>query len=77
MSPAKSILIALLIFLFLAATAGCGLFRQTEPAPGPGEVEDQDGRVTFTASELFTGREVNFPADFQERVVFIAYFANG
>jgi uncharacterized protein YpmB len=78
-SPIKSIFIALLVFLLLAAAAGCNLFRQAEPPPGPGEEDaaDQTDLTRFTASELFTGREVHYPADFQERVMFLVYFLNG
>jgi hypothetical protein len=59
--------------LLLAAGAGCQLFRQEAPDPGT-ETGDE---ISFTASELFTGEQLQFPDDFAGQVVYLVFFADG
>ena len=64
------------VMLLLAAASGCGLFGRQNSGPGvdPGPEESMSN---FSAPELFSGEIISFPGDFEGRVVYLVFFANG
>lgn len=84
----RKLLIGLLLCLVLAFFSGCGPGRtgdgaggsEGDPDGGTGSQGREPGEkpeIVFTAREMFSGEQINFPADFDGEAVFLLFYSYG
>lgn len=62
-----------LVAVLLAVPGGCGMPVSEQP----GTESDSGEEFHFTAVEMFSGKTVNFPDDFEGRVIYVNFFFDG